>query len=182
MYCWKSINVNDDFGISWLYIISFLISISAFSVMFIPLSIMHQTSTTSEIGILYLFFGLLFLPGIHSLMHVLPLMVMHKQTRVALRAKHGLFPAIHYHNKKYLTKRNFLFVMFAPTVFITLPGIVVSYIVADYYVYVLLFTSVHIGIAFQDFLYIYHLAKAPKKSFIDNGRTGIDILSELPSS
>lgn|SRR5699024_4129696 len=178
MYCWKSINVHKDFGLSWLYMTSFLIILFSFSVLYIPLSIVHKTATIQEIGILYLLIALLFLPCIHSFMHILPLMVMHKHTSIAFGAKHKILPTVHYHTKKYLTKKEFLIVTLAPTVLITIPGIITSYLFADYYVYILLFTSVHIGVTFQDSLYLIHLTKAPKRSFIENGTAGIDILSD----
>lgn len=146
--------------------------------MFIPLSIIHKMATIQEVGILYLFVALLLLPYIHSFMHILPLMLMHKHTRVSIRKNRTLVPSIHYYTKKYLTKQDFLLVMIAPTVCITIPGVIASYLVADYYVYILLFTSIHIGVTFQDFLYIIHSTKAPKKSFIESGSAGIDILSE----
>ena len=178
MYCWKSININKDIGLSWLYITSFLIALISFSIMFIPLSVVHKMATMQEIGVLYLFIMVLLLPYIHSFMHILPLLVMHKHTIITFKKNHKLFPSIHYYTKKYLTKRDFLFVTLSPTIFITIPGIITSYFVADFYVYILLVTSIHIGITFRDFLYIIHLTKAPRKSFIDNGSAGIDILSE----
>lgn len=176
MYCWKSINVYKDFGISWLYLISLFITLLSFSIMFIPLSIIHTSEIVQELGVLYLLMALLLLPIIHSFMHILPLMVMHKHTRLALSTKHKCLPTVHYYTEKYLTKGDFLVVAIAPTVLITIPGIIASYVVADYYVYILLFTSIHIGITFQDFLYISHLTKAPKKSFVENGSAGFNIL------
>src|SRR5699024_12770462 len=104
MYCWKSINVHKDFGLSWLYMTSFLIILFSFSVLYIPLSIVNKTATMQEIGILYLLIALLFFPRIHSFMHILPLMVLHKHTSIAFRATHKILPTLHIKNKKYLTK------------------------------------------------------------------------------
>src|SRR5699024_8632957 len=88
MYCWKTININKDMVLSWLYITSFLVSLFIFSVMYIPFSIIHKMASIQEIGILYLFIALLFLPLIHSLMHVLPLIVTNNHTRLVLKTKH----------------------------------------------------------------------------------------------
>src|SRR5699024_8819702 len=84
--------------------------------------------------------------------------------------------------KSQLTKKVSLMVALAPTILITIPGIAASYMVADFYVYILLFTSVHIGISFIDFLYVVNIAKAPKKSFIENDRNGFDILIKASKS
>lgn len=157
---------------------SFLVTLFTFSVMYIPLSIVHKVVAIQEAGILYLFIALLFLPLVHSLMHVLPLIATKKHTRIIFKAKHGVFPFVDYYTRKYLTKWEFTFALLAPTVFITVPGIIASYLVPGYYVYILLLTSVHIGMTFQDFLYIFHLAKAPKKAFVENGSSGIDILKK----
>src|SRR5699024_12097165 len=92
------------------------------------------------------------------------------------KTKNKKLPIFTYYTKSQLTKKVSLMVALAPTILITIPGIAASYMVAEFYVYILLFTSVHIGISFIDFLYVVHIAKAPKKSFIENDRNGFDIL------
>lgn len=176
MYCWKNINIHKEYGLSRLYFISAMITLIVFSIMFVPLSAIHPSDSAPESGIVYLAIAIVLLPGIHSFMHLLPLIIMHKQTKLAFGTTHKFFPIIHYVTKKYMSKRNFLTVAIAPTICITVPGIIASYVISDYYVYILLFTSLHIGVTLQDFIYIIRLTKAPKESYIENEHAGLNIL------
>src|SRR5699024_2925884 len=87
MYCWTSIIGHSDLGRSWLFMRSFLSILFSFSVLYITLSIVHNTAAFPVIGILYLWIALLFSPCIHSFMHILPLMVVHQHTSIAFGAE-----------------------------------------------------------------------------------------------
>lgn len=176
MNCWKSINLVKEFGYHRLLFVSFLVSLLAFIVLFVPVSISHHGSHVKESGLLIFIAALLLLPAAHSLAHIFPLIIMNKQVKVVCKMKNRFLPVFNYYTKYLLTKRTSLFVALAPTLFITIPGILVSCFYADYYVYILLFTAVHIGASFLDILYVFHIIKAPKKAYIEYANTGFDIL------
>ncbi|WP_106498101.1 DUF3267 domain-containing protein [Lentibacillus sp. Marseille-P4043] len=176
MNCWKSINLKKEFGLTRIYFISFLISIMAFIFLYVPLSIIHGSTKVNEAGIIPFGIAFIMLPIIHSFMHILPLILTNKRTKMNIKSKKMLLPKLTYHPIAYLSKPLSLFVSLAPTLFITIPGIVASYFFVDYYVYILLFSAFHIGISFTDFLYVVHITKAPKKSFIENEHDGFVIL------
>lgn len=176
MNCWKSVNITKEFGLSRLYLVSFLTGLLAFIFLYVPFSILQGDIHVNESGIVPFILGLVLLPTIHSFMHILPLIMMNKSVKFIYKTKNKKLPVFTYYTKSQLTKKVSLMVALAPTILITIPGIAASYMVADFYVYILLFTSVHIGISFIDFLYVVHIAKAPKKSFIENDRNGFDIL------
>lgn len=176
MNCWKSINLVKEFGYNRLLIVSFLVGLLAFIVLFVPISITHGTNHVNQSGLLPFALSILFLPTVHSLTHILPLIIMKKRIKVLYKTKSWIIPVFNYYTKYHLTKKASLLVTIAPTLLITIPAIVASWVYADYYVYILLFTAVHIGISFLDILYVSYIIKAPKRAYIENSNNGFDIL------
>ncbi|WP_284139497.1 DUF3267 domain-containing protein [Virgibacillus sp. LDC-1] len=182
MNCWKSINFNKEFGMKRLYFMSFLIGLIAFILLYVPASIAHDGHHAKESGMFAFMVALVMLPSLHSFMHVIPILAINKRARLKYKTRSKLFPIFTYYTDSHLTKKVSLIVALAPTFFITMPGIFASYIFPNYYAYILLFTCTNIGISFVDFLYVSHIIRAPKKSFIESGNDGFDILLEANNS
>ncbi|WP_077324980.1 DUF3267 domain-containing protein [Virgibacillus siamensis] len=176
MNCWKSININKEFGLNRLYLLSFLISLAAFIFLYMPFSMIHGETANKDFGIIPLIIALFSLPTIHSLMHILPLIMMNKRAKLIFKRKNKWFPIVTYYTKKHLTKKASIVVAMAPTLLLTIPGLMGSFLFADYYVYFLVFTAVHIGFTFTDFLYVINILQAPKHSYIENSNDEISIL------
>lgn len=176
MNCWKSVNLVKEFGYNRLFLVSFLIGLLTFIILYVPISIIHGASHVKETGFLPFIIALLFLPTLHSLTHILPLIIMNKRVKIFYKTNRWIVPVFRYKTKYHLTKTASLIVALAPTIFITIPAMTASYILKDYYVYFLLFTATHIGISFLDLLYVRHIIKAPKRAFIDNRNDEFDIL------
>ncbi|SFA81399.1 Putative zincin peptidase [Lentibacillus halodurans] len=176
MNCWQNINFNKEFGINRLYLQSFLIGLLMFILLYIPFSVKHGTTDLEESGIIPLMIALFLLPIIHSFMHILPLIIMNKRARLIYRRNAIWFPIINYYTKKHLSKKASLLAAIAPTLLITIPGIMAIYLFSEYYIYFLIFTSAHAAMTFTDFLYIIYISKAPKRSYIENSTNEITIL------
>ncbi|WP_174616206.1 DUF3267 domain-containing protein [Virgibacillus ihumii] len=176
MNCWKSININKEFGLNRLYLLSFLIGLAVFIFLYMPISIIHGTVEIYDYGIIPLLIALFLLPTIHSFMHVLPLIMMNKRAKLVFKRKNKLFPIINYYTKKHLTKKASIVVAIAPTMFLTIPGLMGSFLFVHYHVYFLIFTAFHIGITLTDFLYVFNIVKAPKHSYIESTDDEISIL------
>lgn len=176
MNCWKSVNITREFGMNRLYMVSFILGLLSFIFLYVPFSIFHGDIHVNESGIIPLFIGLIFLPTIHTFMHILPLIIMNKRVKLKYKKSKKVLSLFTYYTKGHVTKKATLAALLTPTVFITIPGVIASYIFADYYVYLLLFTAVHIGMSFIDFLSVLYIAKAPKAAFVENSNNGFDIL------
>ncbi|WP_010650118.1 DUF3267 domain-containing protein [Oceanobacillus massiliensis] len=175
MNCWKSININKEIGRNRLILISLLIGILSFMLLFVPFSLFHAGVNVTGNGLPFINV-LLLLPLLHSCMNILPLIIMKKRIKISFRPRNKLFPTFNYHTEKHLTKVESLLVGLAPTLFLTIPGLAASFIFTDFYVYTLLLTCMHIGISYIDFLLVIHVIKAPKKAYIQNVYDGFDIL------
>lgn len=176
MNCWKSVNFTKEYGVNRIYFLSFLIGLLTFIFLFVPFSTIHGTTKSHEFGIVPFLCLLILLPTIHSFMHVLPLTMMNKRTKIYFNFKKSMIPTCKYYPKTFLSKPISIMAAFAPTLFITVPGFIASLIFVDYYVYILLFTAIHIGVSFTDFLYIHRISKAPRHSYIESEKDGFAIL------
>lgn len=163
MNCWKTFNANKEFGLNRIFIMSFLLALLSFIFLYLPFSIIHHATYVEEQGLIPLLLGLILLPACHKLMHILPLILANKRIKIKWKFKKRLFPIFAFKTKSKLSKKISLFAFLAPTLFITLPGIVTSFVFIDYFAYILLFTAVNIGLSFTDFLYVNQLIKAPKQ-------------------
>ncbi|MDY0407814.1 DUF3267 domain-containing protein [Virgibacillus soli] len=174
MYCWKSINLSKDFGLFRMYTISCFISILAFILMYVPTSIFHGLHHVNEYALLGLLLALYLLPTIHTAAHILSLIFFKKRVKVTYSSKSKVIPAFSYMPYQCLPKGISIVVALAPTLFITVPAIVAIYLYSSAYIHILLFTSIHLGYSFYDFLYISHIVKAPKCAFVDHNNSALN--------
>jgi hypothetical protein len=176
MNCWKTVNINKEFGLNRVYFMSFLTGLLSFMLLYLPLSMFHGTHDMKDHGFLPLLVILFFLPAMHRLMHILPLILFYKRLRVKFRFRKRFIPTFTYQCKSKLSKQTSIMMALAPTLFITVPAIVMSCVFPNYYAYLILFAAVNIGLSFSDFLYLNYFAKAPRKCIIENAKEGYDIL------
>ncbi|MBN8233637.1 DUF3267 domain-containing protein [Halobacillus kuroshimensis] len=182
MNCWKSVNINKEFGLNRVYIMSILTGLLSFLILYLPFSMIHATHDMNDHGFIPLLVILFFLPSIHRLMHMLPLMLSYKRLRVHFKFRKRCVPTFSYQCKTRLSKPMSMTMALAPTFLITVPTLVMSYVFPNYFAYLVLFASVNIGLSFSDFLYVSHFAKAPKKCIIENAKDGYDILIHQPKA
>ncbi|GIO25683.1 DUF3267 domain-containing protein [Ornithinibacillus bavariensis] len=176
MNCWKSINLDKQYGFRWINLISILIGIMTFIVLYIPFSMYHQGAKINDSVFIIFFVAIICLPTIHSFMHILPLIILNRKIKVKSQRKIGLPPIFTFYTNSHLRKKTYILTAISPTMFITIPGIIASFLFPSIYVYFLLATSLNIGISFIDFLSIRHILSAPKNAYVENGDEGFDIL------
>lgn len=182
MNCWKSVNINKEFGHNRVYLLSFLTGLLSFLILYLPFSMVHGTHEMNDHGFLPLLIILFFLPSMHRLMHMLPLMLSYKRLRVKFKFKKRYVPTFTYQCKSKLSKKTSIMMALAPTFLITMPALIMGYVFPNYFAYLVLFASVNIGLSFSDFLYLNYFAKAPKKCLIENAKEGYDILVHQPKA
>ncbi|TQS76602.1 DUF3267 domain-containing protein [Ornithinibacillus gellani] len=175
MNCWKSYNLNKEFGINRIIIMSAFVALASFILLYVPISTFHGTQNAKDTGIYFFIIAIIFLFPMHTFMHMLPLIILKKSVKPAI-LNHSKLPLFTYYANEPLAKNISLFVTLAPTICITLPLLAASIILADYYVYVLLIAALHIGITYTDFLYVAQIYKAPKQAYVENDVDGFDIL------
>ncbi|AXI08708.1 hypothetical protein CUC15_07175 [Oceanobacillus zhaokaii] len=176
MNCWKSVSSTKEFGQNRLFLTSSLVAILTFILLYVPFSIIHEVNYVDEAGTIPFIIVLCILPFLHTSMHILPLIMMKKRVKIIFNQTKSTGLPINYYVKTHLTKKAAIIVAIAPTLLLTLPGLITSYYFREYFVYILLLTCIHIGISFIDFWYIKQIIHAPKTAYIEKGQDGVDIL------
>ncbi|WP_085992796.1 DUF3267 domain-containing protein [Oceanobacillus senegalensis] len=176
MNCWKTIKLRKEIGLNRIILTSFFLSILTFIIFYVPFSIYHGPNRSHEAGFIPFVISLCFLPTIHSFIHILPLIMMKKRVKINYKLKMKYVPIFTYYTKSHMNKNILIIVLLSPTVFITMPGMITTYLYAEYYLYSLLFTCIHVGVSYIDFWYLVQIKRAPKKAFIQNANDGLDIL------
>ncbi|MUV36598.1 putative membrane protein YhaJ [Lentibacillus sp. JNUCC-1] len=179
MNCWKSINIEKDYGSNRLYLMSSLIGLGSFIILFVPVSMIHGTDTIADQGMVLFILALVMLPTLHSLAHILPLLITNKPVKIKYKTRVKCLPTFHCYSGSYLSKKLALAIMLLPTLLITIPGLALSLASPSLFAYALVFTALHIGVSFRDFVYIVHILRAPKSAVVENGANDLDILVKM---
>ncbi|WP_026905664.1 DUF3267 domain-containing protein [Paucisalibacillus globulus] len=175
MNCWKSVNLDKQYGLKWINLISIFTALLSFIILNVPFSIFHQVNQVNDSGIILFLLAIILLPTLHSFMHILPLFLFKRRINLIILRKKAL-PVFTFYTDTHISKNAFIISALAPTLIITIPGLIATLVFPNIYIYFLLITSLNIGISFLDYLTIFHLIKAPKNAFIENGNEGFDIL------
>ncbi|MBC5636623.1 DUF3267 domain-containing protein [Ornithinibacillus sp. BX22] len=175
MNCWKSVNLNKQYGMRWINLISCFTSLITFIILYVPFSMLHQGNSVSDSGIFLFVLAIILLPTLHSLLHILPLIMINRKMKLIINRKRGL-PIFTFYADARIKKYAYILSALTPTIVLTFPGIIASLLFPSIYVYFLLFTSINVGMSFLDFLSIKHIIKAPRQSFVEKDDQGFDIL------
>ncbi len=176
MNCWKSINITKEFGSNRVYLMSLLTGLLSFLLLYIPFSMIHGTHSMKDHGFLPLLIVLFFLPSMHRLMHIVPLVLFYKRLKVKFRFRGRMVPTFSYQCKSKLSKQTSIVMALAPTLLMTLPALFMACVFPNYYAYFVLFAAMNIGLSFTDYLYLNQFARAPRRCIIENAKEGYDIL------
>lgn len=176
MNCWKTVNVQKDLGINRIYLLSFLLGVLSFIFLFLPFSAIHQGYTLRDHGIFPLLISLALLPTIHKLVHFIPLVLMKRSFKLKCRLNKMKFPMVSILSSTKMSKKTSILTLLAPTILLTIPGLIASYFFMEYFAYFLIFSSVNIGLSYTDFIYTGKFIRAPRKCMVENDGTGYDIL------
>ncbi len=176
MNCWKTVNLEREVGINRIYIFSFLNGFLSFIFLFIPFSIFHQTSNMKDHGIFPFIVSLILLPFAHKLFHYVPLLLTNRSFKIKWRINKRKFPMISILSTAKMSKLTSIISLLSPTLFITLPCLIASYLFPNYFAYFLIYASINIGLSSTDYIYMIRFLRAPKKCIVENDGSSYDIL------
>ncbi|GLO65595.1 MULTISPECIES: DUF3267 domain-containing protein [Oceanobacillus] len=176
MNCLKTIYLTREFGKVRLQIIALFISLLVFIISYVPLSFVHGAYQNSEKAIFPFIIAIISMPILHSLVMVLSLSILKKTTKIPFKFTGLKFPAWFCFKGVQLTKVEAFVTGIMPTIILTLPGFLISSQLADYYLYTLLWSSIHLGMTVTNFIYLYYILKSPKKVYIQHLSEGFELL------
>lgn len=142
----------------WINLISCFTSLITFIILYVPFSMLHQGNSVSDSGIFLFVLAIILLPTLHSLLHILPLIMINRKMKLIINRKRGL-PILTFYTDARIKKYAYILSALTPTIVLTIPGIIASLLFPSIYVYFLLFTSINVGMSFQTFYRLNILSK-----------------------
>lgn len=176
MNCWKTINLSRDLGNQRLMVVSFLVMLAAFIMIYVPLSIIYESIHLND-DYLYLFIiCLILIIPMHLICHALPAWTTGQRIKIKISFKSVIFPIFNIEYNHSLTRNLKIVSFLAPTLLITCPLLFFSIIYPQYMHYLSIGAAINIGLSVTDIIYLMILIKAPKKSIVEHTKYSFDIL------
>ncbi|WP_261130186.1 DUF3267 domain-containing protein [Bacillus sp. Marseille-Q3570] len=173
MNCYKSINLTRDYGKLRLLLISTLFSLTYFIVYFMVFSMFHPETIYYQTGLMPLMLVFILIIPIHIFLHCLPIWISgHRACMAFGENRFSLFCRI----PEVLSRRVALFGVSFPLILITSVSLIGGYMLPEFLHLFAIVSTLNIFLCVKDMIYIIHLWKAPKDSFLEDGATGFQII------
>lgn len=175
MHCWKTINVQYDYGTTRLFLLSAICFILVFCFCYVGLSFHYVESHQDQ----YLLIAILLTPFIypmHKVLHIIMLFDYRKSISFHFQVRHHFVLVLHMQLQRTIPKWRYIFVLLTP--FIVLNSLLIAFgLYAQHYAhYVSFFLAFHTSICLIDLLHVKHLLRAPRNSLIEETPRGYEIL------
>ncbi|MBK3495956.1 DUF3267 domain-containing protein [Viridibacillus sp. YIM B01967] len=179
MHCWKTINVQKQYGHDRIFLLSTIIVISVFSVFYIALNIYKESPLSDHLFPLFLFVLLMIYPA-HKLLHFMPLFRYRKCLRFSIEKQYGFLPVLQMRIHEPILKNRYVFALLVPFIALNLALVIGAIMFPSFRHYFSILLAYHCGLCLIDLLYVKHLMHSPKAALIEETDKGFEIL--IPSS
>lgn len=176
MNCWKTINLSRDLGNQRLTVVSLLVMLAAFIMIFVPLSIIYESIHLNDDYLFLFIICLLLIIPIHLFCHALPAWLTGQRIKIKISFKSVIYPIFKIEYNHSLSRNLKILSFLAPTLLITCPLIFYSIIYPQYMHYLSIGAAINMGLSVTDIIYLMILIKAPKKSIVEHTKYSFDIL------
>ncbi|MFS0655004.1 DUF3267 domain-containing protein [Bacillus sp. 179-C3.3 HS] len=171
MNCWKTINLERDYGYTRMMISAISLTILFFILAFLSFQLTHPhtrlSSHNAPLFVVLLFVTLL----VHRVVHLIPVM---KSKKKMMLFKRNCW--------QHVPKKVMLYSLLSPFCVITPMYLVLGIMFPMYAHYFIIISSIHAGYCLPDFLFARKLLKAPKSCIINQAQDEFDILIDHTSS
>ncbi|MFP5200856.1 MULTISPECIES: DUF3267 domain-containing protein [Bacillus] len=172
MNCWKTINLEKDYGYTRMMISAISLAILFFIMAFLCFQLTHPETRLSSHNAPFFAVLLLVTLLVHRVVHLIP--VMKNKKKMTLFMKRNCWQRV--------PKKVMLFSLLSPFCVISPVYFVLGVAFPMYAHYFIIIASIHAGYCLPDFLFAWKLLKAPKSCIIDQAQDEFDILVDQTSS
>ncbi|MFP7168736.1 DUF3267 domain-containing protein [Terribacillus sp. 7520-G] len=176
MNCWRSVDVKKDLGANRINLISTMIGILVFIILYPMLTLIHPKIKIDETDLLLSLISIYLLPFIHSITHLIPFWISGKRCEYKLRWIGQFIPIMQFRVRTETSRGIPFLSLLMPTVWITLPLLIAAIFMDVMPIYYILIVSVNAGMTFSDGFYLCNLLQAPRKCIIAGTDKSYDIL------
>ncbi len=178
LHCWKTINVQKQYGHDRLILLSIMSMLAVFSVFYIALNVFRHGPVTDKLFPLFIIVLLMIYP-IHKVLHFLPLIHAKRKIQFQLNIHYKVVPTVKMHVAEPVRKSHYITSLLVPFILLNSGLVIGAMEFSSYRHYFALLLAFHCGLCLVDLLYVKHLLKAPKKALIEENEKGFQILVPL---
>jgi len=176
MNCWKTINLQKQYGMQRLFIISSLTMLITFLFLYVPFTAYFSQNRLNDNYFLLFLFCMLITYPVHKLLHYLPMIPLGKKIKKMFYIHYYIFPVISFRAQDPIKKWNFLLASVTPFIVLNAVFIGGCFLFTHYVHYFLILFAYHFGICVPDFIRMKTLWKAPSNCFVEENEDGFEIL------
>ncbi|MEH6943547.1 DUF3267 domain-containing protein [Bacillus sp. JJ722] len=175
MNCWKSINLNRQYGNHKIFILSLLTMLLSFIIIYTFISTGIASDRFNDNHIVFFLLIIFFMYPLHKILHLLPLLFV--RNKIKIQNQPFMFvPLVTIKIVEPISK--WLFIVTLITPFIVLTNLLLLYTFMfpfdAHYLTVLL--SLHIGMCVSDFITLKNILYSPPKCLIEEFEDDIRLL------
>lgn len=175
MHCWKTLNVQKQYGHDRIFIFSILFVFAVFSLFYISLNAFRHEPISDNLFPLFVLVLVLTYP-IHKLVHFIPIARYRKNIRFSVERKAGLIPVLNMQIHEPIVKFRYTVSLVSPFIVINSVFIIGAISFPSFRHYFTFLLAYHSGLCLIDLLYAKHLFKTPKHALIEETEKGFQIL------
>ncbi|OIU73223.1 hypothetical protein BHE18_14255 [Rossellomorea aquimaris] len=175
MHCWKSINLERQFGFYRVFLLSSIIMMMVFSFIYVPITLMYSSSFYDN-HLPGFLLGLISIYPLHKLIHLVPIFPYVKMMRWRWDRKLIFLPIVTLRVNRPISKYLYIAALFAP--FLVINGVLLYGCIhfPHYSHYFAILLAFHSGICAIDFIYAKQLLDSPRNALIEENEDGYEIL------
>jgi hypothetical protein len=176
MHCWKTINLEKQFGHSRVMLLSCLVMMMVFTVIYVPVNLILSKDLYDTHFYIFLT-GMILVYPLHKLLHIVPVLSYVNKLRFKVKFHLFFIPVVSFRVSEPISKYRFILALVFP--FIIVNSVLVSgcIMMPHYSHYFTILTAYHTGICTIDFLYAKCLLYSPRDAMIEENEEGYEILN-----
>ncbi|WP_050614234.1 DUF3267 domain-containing protein [Bacillus testis] len=175
MHCWKSVNLNKQYGPQRMFIISLLTMLLSFTTIYALVSAGLSKGTLHDDYALLFMAGIFMLYPLHKVLHLLPLLFAFNKLKIQSK-QHFYIPQFTIRVKDPISKMLFLFSLLTPFVVVTGTCLYFALRLPAYAHYFTILLSLHIGLCASDAITLFNILRSPRCSYVEENDEGFEIL------
>lgn len=176
MHCWKTINIEHQYGATRIGIWSVLTFILSFTCFYLFFDAIQKTDLTDRYFILFIMTLFILYPA-HKLVHFLTLFDLREHVALIPKLLFRVIPIFQIRLINPIPKNRYLVTLIMPFILLNLLFILFIFAFPQYMHYGTLILGVHCSICLLDFIYIKNLIHTPKNAKIEETPRGYEILT-----
>lgn len=175
VHCWKTINVQKQYGHDRIFLFSMIFVFIVFSFFYISINVFRHGPMSDQRFSWFLLVLLLTYP-LHKLLHFMPIARYRNRLRFSVERKFGIIPLLNMKIHEPIMKSRYLISLIMPFIIINSIFIIGAITLPSFRHYFTILLAYHSGLCLIDLLYAKHLLKTPKKALVEETDKGFEIL------